>query len=153
MHSLLYRRHTNWVIRPSTFLESTTSSWHQLGVKDTIGLFILLLGLIGYPGIMPGGRWAARVGWRKGIGNETDWAAYNDFNAPLMTFTPAMFFSPFIMLLLLLVLADLHGEMGGGSGLLDGCISMKTACFFPLFFFSFYISFFVQPFEPSMHEG
>lgn len=102
---------------------------------------------------MPGGRWAAGVGWRKGIGNETDWAAYNDFNAPLMTFTPAMVFFPFIMLLLLLVLADLHREMGGGSGLLDECISMKTACFFPLFFSSFYISFFVQPFEPSMHEG
>lgn len=34
--------------------------------------------------------------------------------------------------------------------LLDGCILMKTACFFPLFFFFFYISFFVQPFEPSI---
>ena len=41
-------------------------------LKDTIGLFILLLGLIGYAGIMPGGRWAAGVGCRHGVGNDTD---------------------------------------------------------------------------------
>lgn len=57
------------------------------------------------------------------------------FDAPLMTFTTMMFFS-FIMLLLVLV--DLHGEMGGRSGLLDGCISMESACFFLLSFFSIY---------------
>lgn len=94
---------------------------------------------VGRPGLAGG----------KGLGMKRTGLHITTFNAPLMTFTPAMFFFPFITLLLLLVLADLHGEMGGGSGLLDGCISMETACFFPLFFF-LYISFFVQLFEPSI---
>lgn len=63
------------------------------------------------------------------------------FDAPLMTFTTVMFFS-FIML----VFVDLHGEMGGGSELLDGCISMESACFFPSLFFLYIL--FVQPYEP-----
>lgn len=108
---------------------------------------------------MPGGR---RVGVGrpglagvKELGMKRTGLHITTFDAPLMTFTPVMFFFSFFMLLLLLVLAGLHGEMGGGSGLLDGCISMETACFFRLSFF-FYISFFVQPFEPYVevkHEG
>lgn len=57
-------------------------------------------------------------------------------------------FSSFIMLLLL-VSADLHGEMGGGSGLLDG-MYIDENCFVFFFFFPFFFlygSFFVQPFE------
>lgn len=77
MHPLLYRRDTNWVTRRSTFLESKTSSWHQLGGEGYPRLLILLLGLIGYPGIMPGGRWAAVVGWREGNGLHI-----TTFNAP-----------------------------------------------------------------------
>lgn len=50
--------------------------------------------------------------------------------------TPVMF-SSFIMSLLLLVLAHLHGEMGGGSGLLDGMyIDENCGCFFFPFFLS-----------------
>lgn len=48
--------------------------------------------------------------------------------------------------MLLFVLADLHGEMRGGSGLLDGMYIDENCDFiFVLVFFS--ISVFVQPFE------
>lgn len=79
---------------------------------------------VGRPGLAGG----------KGLGMKRTGLHITTLNAPLMTFTSVMFF-PFITLLLLLVLADLHGEMGGGSGLLDECILMKTACFFSPFFY------------------
>lgn len=79
MHPLLYRRDINWVTRRSTFLEPKTSSWHQLRGEGYPRLFILLLGLIGYPGIMPVGVGRLWVAGGKGLGKQTDWAAYNDF--------------------------------------------------------------------------
>lgn len=60
---------------------------------------------VGRPGLAGG----------NGLGMKRIGLHITTFNAPLMTFTPAMFSPPFIMLLLF-VLADLHGEMGGGCG-------------------------------------
>lgn len=59
------------------------------------------------------------VGWpglagRKGLGMKRTGLHITTFNAPLMNFTLAMFFFLPFMMLLLLVLANLHGEMVSG---------------------------------------
>lgn len=65
---------------------------------------------------------------------------------PLMTCVTPVMFPSFNMLLL--VLADLHGEMGGGSGLLDGMYIDENCVFFVfLFLYQFLCSHLSSSFE------
>lgn len=85
---------------------------------------------VGRPGLAGG----------KGLGMKGIGLHLTTFNAPLMTLTPVMFFHTSIMLLLL-VLADLHGEMVGGCGPPWWMYIDENCVLLPLlfsFFFSIY---------------